>query len=69
VLATAAAGVLARQIDGLRWLRLVSPFDYASDNEPLRGGLRLGDVAVLALVTAVFLAVTAVAFDRRDIAA
>jgi hypothetical protein len=41
---------------------------YASGSEPLRGGLQLGDVAVLAPVTAVLLAVSAVAFDRRGIA-
>lgn len=66
---TYAADVLSRQVNGLGWLWRVSPFHYATGGEPLRSGARLGDVAVLVAITVVLFAVTAVAFDRRDVAA
>ena len=60
---------LATIIDGLNTIRWVSPFKYYMGNDPLRNGVNLGDVAVLAGLTVVFLAVSLVAFDRRDLAA
>jgi ABC-2 type transport system permease protein len=60
---------LATIVDGLNTIRWVSPFKYYMGNDPLRNGVNLGDAAVLAGLTVVFLAVSLVAFDRRDLAA
>ncbi len=60
---------LANIVDGLKVLRPLSLFKYYMGHDPLRNGLDLGDMAVLAVVTAVFLVAALVAFDRRDLAA
>jgi ABC-2 type transport system permease protein len=58
----------APQVDGLGWLRQVSPFWYYSGGEPLRNGLQAGDCAVLVVASAALVAVGAVLFNRRDVA-
>jgi ABC-2 type transport system permease protein len=60
---------LAAVVDGLNAIRPLSLFRYYMGNDPLRNGLSPADAAVLAGVTAVFLVVALVAFDRRDLAA
>jgi ABC-2 type transport system permease protein len=60
---------LANIVDGLNAIRPLSLFRYYMGDDPLRNGLPLGDVAVLAAVCLVFLGVALVAFDRRDLAA
>jgi ABC-2 type transport system permease protein len=60
---------LAAIVDGLNTIRPLSLFHYYMGNDPLRNGLNLGDVAVLAAVIGVFLVAALVAFDRRDLAA
>jgi ABC-2 type transport system permease protein len=59
---------LGPTIEGLAWLRDVSPFHYYSGGLPLRNGLQLGDVALLALVSSVLVAGGGLVFDRRDVA-
>jgi ABC-2 type transport system permease protein len=60
---------LAAIVDGLNAIRPLSLFRYYMGNDPLRNGLSLADAGVLAAVAAVFLVVSLVAFDRRDLAA
>lgn len=59
---------IAPQIDAVAGLQRLSPFYYYARGEPLRNGLQAGDAAVLVAATAVFLAVAALAFNRRDVA-
>ena len=73
---TAAIGVLtylanglAPQVDALAWLQKLSPFYYYSGHAPLRHGLQIGDATVLLAATAVFVAVSISAFNRRDVRA
>ena len=60
---------LANIIDGLNAIRWISPFKYYMGNDPLRNGVNLADAAVLAGIAAVFLIVSLIAFERRDLAA
>jgi len=60
---------LANIVDGLNTIRPLSLFKYYAGHDPLRYGLDLGDTAVLATVTAVFVVIALVAFERRDLAA
>ena len=59
---------LAPTIEGLAWLRDISPFHYLAGGQPLRNGLQVMDVAILAGAGAVLIGVGGLAFDRRDIA-
>jgi ABC-2 type transport system permease protein len=60
---------LAAIVDGLNTIRWVSPFKYYMGNDPLRNGIDAGDAAVLAALTLIFLVVSVIAFERRDLAA
>jgi ABC-2 type transport system permease protein len=62
------ADTVAPNVDALAWAETLSPFYYASGNDPLANGLSLGHAAVLLVVTAVLLALAVAAFDRRDLA-
>lgn len=62
------ANNLAPMVDEIAWLRDVSPFHFYSGGEPLRNGLQAGDLGVLALASAVLVAVGGLVFDRRDVA-
>jgi ABC-2 type transport system permease protein len=55
-------------VEGLAWLRDVSPFHYYSGGMPLRNGLQLVDAAILAVASVVLVAAGGFAFDRRDVA-
>lgn len=67
----AVAGFLingfAPLVDGLSWLKYLSPFYYYEGHDPIGAGVDVGDLAVLLAVTAVLTAVAAVAIDRRDL--
>jgi ABC-2 type transport system permease protein len=63
------ADALAAIVDGLNAIRPLSLFRYYMGADPLRFGLNLGDAAVLAAVAAVFLVISLLAFERRDLAA
>jgi ABC-2 type transport system permease protein len=60
--------VLASIVDGLGMLQPLSLFHYYMGSDPLRNGIGLADAGVLAAVAAVFLVVSLVAFERRDLA-
>lgn len=60
---------LAVIIDGLGVIRPLSLFRYYMGNDPLRNGISLSDAGVLVGVTVVFLAMSVVLFERRDLAA
>ena len=60
---------LANIVDGLNSIRWISPFKYYMGNDPLRNGIDLGDAAVLIGATALFLIVSLIVFERRDLAA
>jgi ABC-2 type transport system permease protein len=71
--ATAGIGVLSYALNGFAsqigadWLRRLTPFRYYIGGEPLKNGLPLADVCVLAAVTAVLLGVGAWRFAHRDL--
>ncbi len=50
--------------DGIKY---ISPMYYYIGGEPLRNGFQWGDIAVLIILSAVFLAVGTVRFNRRDV--
>jgi ABC-2 type transport system permease protein len=71
---TAAAGVAAYLVNGLAPLvhalegpQKLSPFYHYAAGDPLRHGLSLGHVAVLAAIAVVAAAVAPWAFTRRDV--
>lgn len=59
---------LSPQIESLRAINWLSLFHYYLGHSPLKNGLNLGDTAILAMVAAIFLAISLIAFDRRDLA-
>jgi len=61
--------VLAPSVEGIRGLRLLSPFYHYIANDPLRRGLDLKHAAVLVAIAAVAVVLALAAFDRRDLAA
>lgn len=68
-LASYVANALASTTERLDWLRYLSPFWYALGNDPLANGVRWSSVAVLVLLTLVFLGVALNRFEQRDIGA
>lgn len=69
--ATAVLGLLANtvtpRIGALAWTEYLSPFHYASGNDPLVNGVSVGNLAVLAVTAAALLALAVWSFDRRDL--
>lgn len=59
---------LGPSVEGLAWLRDVSPFHYYSGGTPLKNGLQGGDLAVLLVASAALVGLGGLAFDRRDMA-
>jgi ABC-2 type transport system permease protein len=59
---------LAPQVEGLEWLRYLSPFFYLSGNKPLVNGVDPGYAGVLAGVAVLLVAAGLAAFRTRDIA-
>jgi ABC-2 type transport system permease protein len=65
-----AAYVIRGLSDSVSWLhglRWASPFQYYIGSDPLHTGFHVGYLAVLLLVSAVFVAIAVVTFDRRDV--
>jgi ABC-2 type transport system permease protein len=65
--ATYLISSLSSVVPGLRPLRWISPFWYATGSNPLANGLGLADLAVLVGLSAVVLVLAVVVFDRRDL--
>lgn len=70
----AAVGVLgwlinsvAPLVDGVRWLRVVSPFRWYAEGDPLTRGVDAGGALALAVLAVVLVALGAVSFERRDV--
>jgi ABC-2 type transport system permease protein len=59
---------LGPSVEGLAWLRDVSPFHYYSGGAPLKNGLQGGDLAVLLVASAALVGLGGLVFDRRDVA-
>ena len=59
---------LGPTIEGLGWLRDISPFRYYSGGQPLRNGLQPADLLVLAIVSLLLVGAGGWRFNRRDLA-
>lgn len=59
---------LGPSVDLLAWTRDVSPFHFYSGGQPLRNGVQVLDLAVLAVASLVLVVAGGLAFDRRDVA-
>ena len=55
-------------VEAMKGYQKLSPFYYSNAAKPLVNGLNYGDVAVLAVLIALFALAGLVAFERRDIA-
>lgn len=58
---------LAAQIDGIAWLREISPFRYYSGGQPLLNGIQVTDLGVLLLVVGLLVLAGTALFSRRDV--
>ena len=72
---SSAAGILSYFLNALAPIseaiepfKVLSPFYYFIDADPLSNGLNLGHAGVLLALTAIFLAAALVTFERRDLA-
>jgi ABC-2 type transport system permease protein len=70
----AAFGVLmflvngfAPLVDGIGWLKYLSPFYYCSGHDPIANGVNLGDLAVLGAAAVVLTALAVFGMTRRDL--
>ncbi|MBO2456844.1 hypothetical protein [Actinomadura violacea] len=69
----AGLGVAAYALNGFApqvgadWLRYLTPYHYYIGGEPLRNGLDLVDVAVLAAAAIILIAAGAWRLNRRDL--
>jgi ABC-2 type transport system permease protein len=54
-------------VDGLAWLKYLSPFYYYAGDDPIGHGVDLGSLAVLGAAAIVLTAIAAVQFQRRDL--
>jgi len=54
-------------VDGLSWLKYLSPFNYHAGDDPLTNGIDVGGIVGLGLTTVVLLAVAVVGLRRRDL--
>ncbi len=61
------AGSFLPLVDGLRWIRLLSPYYWFDEGNPLSNGLQPGNCALLLAATVVFSFLAAAALNRRDI--
>jgi ABC-2 type transport system permease protein len=59
---------LGPTVEGLHWLRDISPFHFYQGGVPLRNGIQLADLAVLAGASVLMMIAGGLAFDRRDVA-
>jgi ABC-2 type transport system permease protein len=56
-------------VDGITWLKYVSPFYYYAGHDPLGNGVDLGDLALLAAGATVLTAIAVAGFQQRDLRA
>lgn len=70
----AAFGVLtflvngfAPLVDGIGWLKYLSPFYYCSGHDPIANGVNVGDLVVLGAAAVVLTAAAVVGIGRRDV--
>ena len=54
-------------VDGITWLKYLSPFYYYSGHDPIAQGVDLGDLAVLGAVAIALTALAMVRMGRRDL--
>jgi ABC-2 type transport system permease protein len=54
-------------VDGIGWLKYVSPFHYYSGHDPIGHGVAIGDLAVLGAAALALTAVAMVRIGRRDL--
>ncbi len=54
-------------MEGLAWLRDLSPFFWFDSTSTLRDGIDLAKTLLLVGVSILFIAVRAIAFNRRDV--
>jgi ABC-2 type transport system permease protein len=65
--ATYMANAIGGMVDGLGWLRYLSPFHYFIGVDPLRTGWHPGALALLVVVAAITTLAGVILFDRRDV--
>jgi ABC-2 type transport system permease protein len=65
--ATYLIGALAPVVSWLEPLRWISPFHYATADNPLANGISLADVVVLTVAALAFAAASLWCFERRDL--
>jgi ABC-2 type transport system permease protein len=58
---------LAPLVDGLAWLRYLSPFHYYSGDDPLTTGVDLAGLGVLGAAALALTALAVMGFQRRDL--
>jgi len=61
------ADTVAPMVEALTWIEDLSPFDWYEPTAILRDGVTTGDALLSLGVVVFFVAVAAVAFDRRDV--
>jgi ABC-2 type transport system permease protein len=54
-------------VDGLDWLKYLSPFYWYAGEDPLTNGIDVGGLVVLGLATVALVAIAVVGFGRRDL--
>lgn len=54
-------------VDGLSWLKYLSPFYYYSGHDPLGSGVDVADLAILGAVAVALTAIATLGFRRRDL--
>lgn len=59
---------MSAQIQEIAWVRDISPFHYYAGGRPLVNGFQAIDLAVLAIVAIVLVAIGTAVFERRDVA-
>lgn len=67
VLGWIANGVVS-QVEGLAWVKGLSPFNWLNGGNPLSNGVQVDDVLLMAGLALVLVAVGTWFFDRRDVA-
>jgi ABC-2 type transport system permease protein len=67
VLAYLASGIIP-QVEGLEWVRNLSPFHWYNGSDPLVNGVQPGHLLLLGATTALLVAAGVWGFQRRDIA-
>ena len=58
---------LGQLVDGLEWIRYGSPLYYYSGANPLANGLSLGHSVVMVCTVIVFISISMIVFNKRDI--